>query len=169
LALKQFFIGRECTVLLLDDLTSDSEDLQLQSIAHGVLSLEQLSPEYGAERRRLRVMKLRGQAYRGGYHDFTIRRGRLHVFPRLIAAEHVHAQVRGVLKSGNTGLDALMGGGLQFGTAAVLLGPAGSGKSTTALQYARATAARGDRTAVFTFDERLETILERTAGLGMDI
>jgi circadian clock protein KaiC len=169
LALKRFFIGRECTVLLLDDLTSDPEDLQLQSIAHGVLCLEQLSPEYGAERRRLRVTKLRGQAYRGGYHDFTISRGGLDVFPRLIAAEHVHARERGLLKSGNAELDALMGGGLQFGTAVVLLGPAGSGKSTTAIQYARAAAGRGERAVIFTFDERLETILERTAGLGMDI
>jgi circadian clock protein KaiC len=169
LALKQFFIGRECTVFLLDDLTSETEDLQLQSIAHGVLSLEQLSPEYGAERRRLRIMKLRGQSYRGGYHDFTIIRGGLEVFPRLIAAEHVRAPERGLLKSGNAELDALMGGGLQFGTAVVLLGPAGSGKSTTALQFARTAAARGERTALFTFDERLETILERTAGLGMDI
>ena len=169
LALKQFFIGRECTVFLLDDLTSETEDLQLQSIAHGVVSLEQLSPEYGAERRRLRITKLRGQKYRGGYHDFVIEKGGLDVFPRLVAAEHDHGQERGLLKSGNAELDALLGGGLQYGTSAVLLGPAGSGKSTLALQYARAAAARGERAAVFTFDERLETILERTAGLGMDI
>jgi circadian clock protein KaiC len=169
LALKQFFIGRECTVLLLDDLTSETEDLQLQSIAHGVVSLEQLSPEYGAERRRLRITKLRGQSYRGGYHDFVVRRGGLDVFPRLVAAEHNVGQERGLLKSGNAALDALMGGGLQFGTSAVLLGPAGTGKSTTAFQYARAAAARGERAVVFAFDERLETILERTAGLGMDI
>jgi circadian clock protein KaiC len=169
LALKQFFISRECTVFLLDDLTSETEDLQLQSIAHGVVSLEQLSPAYGAERRRLRVTKLRGQSYRGGYHDFVVRRGGLDVFPRLIAAEHKLGQERGLLKSGNAELDALMGGGLQFGTSAVLLGPAGTGKSTTALQYARAAAARGERAVVFAFDERLVTILERTAGLGMDI
>lgn len=169
LALKQFFIGRACTVFLLDDLTSETEDLQLQSIAHGVVSLEQLSPAYGADRRRLRVTKLRGQSYRGGYHDFVVRRGGLDVFPRLIAAEHNLGQERGLLKSGNAELDALMGGGLQFGTSAVLLGPAGTGKSTTALQYARAAAARGERAAVFTFDERLETILTRTAGLGMDL
>jgi circadian clock protein KaiC len=169
LALKQFFIGRECTVLLLDDLTSETEDLQLQSIAHGVLSLEQLSPEYGAERRRLRITKLRGQSYRGGYHDFVVRRGGLRVFPRLIAAEHNLGQARGLLKSGNAELDTLMGGGLQFGTSVVLLGPAGTGKSTTAFQYARAAAARGERSVVFAFDERLETILERTAGLGMNI
>ncbi|MFO0889698.1 MAG: ATPase domain-containing protein [Isosphaeraceae bacterium] len=169
LALKQFFIGRECTVFLLDDLTSETEDLQLQSIAHGVLSLEQLSPGYGAERRRLRVTKLRGQSYRGGYHDFVIRRGGLDVYPRLVAAEHNQGRGRGLLKSGNAELDALMGGGLQYGTSAVLLGPAGTGKSTTALQYARAAAGRGERAVVFSFDERLETVLERSAGLGMDL
>jgi circadian clock protein KaiC len=169
LALKQFFIGRECTVFLLDDLTSETEDLQLQSIAHGVLSLEQLSPVYGAERRRIRVTKLRGQLYRGGYHDFAIRRGGLEVFPRLVAAKHNLGRERGLLKSGNAELDALMGGGFEIGTSVVLLGPAGTGKSTTALQYARAAAGRDERAAVFAFDERLETILERTRGLGMDI
>jgi circadian clock protein KaiC len=169
LALKQFFIGRACTVFLLDDRTSESEDLQLQSITHGVVSMEQLSPEYGAERRRIRIMKLRGQKYRGGYHDFVIQAGGLSVFPRLVASEHKHGQRRGLLKSANTELDALMGGGLQYGTSAVLLGPAGSGKSTLAIQYARAAAARGERASIFAFDERLETILERTEGLGMDI
>jgi circadian clock protein KaiC len=169
LALKQFFVGRECTVFLLDDKTSEPADLQLQSIVHGVVTLEQLSPEYGAERRRLCVLKLRGQAYRGGYHDFIIRRGGLAVFPRLIAAHHKRDQQRGLLKSGNADLDDLMGEGIQYGTSAVLLGPAGSGKSTVALQYARAAAARGERAVVFAFDERLQTILERTSGLGMDI
>jgi circadian clock protein KaiC len=169
LALKQFFIGRECTVFLLDDLTSETDDLQLQSIAHGVLSLEQLAPEYGAERRRVRVTKLRGQKYRGGYHDFVIQTGGIDVFPRLIAGEHSRGQKRGLLKAGNADLDALLGGGLQYGTSAVLLGPAGSGKSTLAMQYARAAAGRGERAAVFAFDERVETILERTTGLGMDI
>src|SRR5947209_6895063 len=129
LALKQFFIGRECTVFLLDDKTSETEDLQLQSIAHGVLSLEQLSPEYGAERRRIRVTKLRGQKYRGGYHDFVIATGGLDVFPRLVAAEHDHGQKRGLLLAGNAELDALLCGGLQYGTSAVLLGPSGSGNS----------------------------------------
>ena len=169
LALKQFFIGRESTVLLLDDLTSHANDLQLQSITHGVVTLGQLSPEYGAERRRLRIMKLRGQKYRGGYHDFLIQKGGLDVFPRLIAGEHVQGANRGLLKSDNKELDALLGGGLQYGTSAVLLGPAGSGKSTLALQYARAAAGRGERSVIFAFDERVETILERTAGLGMDI
>src|SRR4051812_33478253 len=116
LALKQFFIGRECTVFLLDDLTSESEDLQLQSIAHGVVSLEQLSPTYGAERRRLRIAKLRGRSYRGGYHDFVVKRGGLEVFPRLIAAEHNRGMSRGQLESGNAALDTLLGGGLPYGT-----------------------------------------------------
>jgi circadian clock protein KaiC len=129
LALKQYFVGRQCTVFLLDDLTSETEDLQLQSIAHGVVSLEQLSPEYGAERRRLRITKLRGQKYRGGYHDFIIERGGLDVFPRLVAAEHEGSLQRGLLKSGNKEVDSLLGGGLPYGTSAVLLGPAGSGKS----------------------------------------
>jgi circadian clock protein KaiC len=169
LALKQFFVGRECTVFLLDDKTSDPTDLQLQSIVHGVVTLEQLSPEYGAERRRLRVLKLRGQAYRGGYHDFILKRGGLQVFPRLDSAGPMNDRRQGLLKSGNPDLDALMGGGVQYGTSAVLLGPAGSGKSTVALQYARAAAARGERAVVFAFDERLDTILERTAGLGMDL
>jgi circadian clock protein KaiC len=169
LALKQYFVGRECTVFLLDDLTSEAEDLQLQSIAHGVVSLEQLAPEYGAERRRLRVTKLRGQKYRGGYHDFVITTGGLDVFPRLVAGEHDRGQKRGLLHAGNKELDALLGGGLQYGTSAVLLGPAGSGKSTLALQYARAAAGRGERAVVFAFDERLETMLERTEGLGMGL
>lgn len=169
LALKQYFIGRDCTVFLLDDLTSETEDLQLQSIAHGVISLEQLSPDYGAERRRIRIIKLRGQKYRGGYHDFIINTGGLQVFPRLIAGEHIQPQKRGLLKSGNAEMDSLVGGGLQYGTSVVLLGPAGSGKSTLAIQYARAAAARGERSVIFAFDERLETLLERTTGLGMDI
>jgi circadian clock protein KaiC len=169
LALKQFFLARGCTVFLVDDKTSAMEDLQLQSIAHGVITLEQLSPEYGAERRRLRITKLRGQKFRGGYHDFVIRKGGLGVFPRLVASEHNHGSQRGLLKSGNAELDALLGGGIHLGTSVVLLGPAGSGKSTVTIEYARAAAARGERSAIFTFDERLDSILERTQGLGMDI
>lgn len=169
LALKQYFIGRECTVFLLDDMTSEGEDLQLQSIAHGVVTLEQLSPDYGAERRRLRVLKLRGQKYRGGYHDFLIATGGLDVFPRLVAGEHARGQKRGLLKSENAELDALVGGGLQYGTSTLLIGPAGSGKSTMAMQYVLAAAARGERAVIFSFDERMDTILERTEGLGMDL
>jgi circadian clock protein KaiC len=169
LALKQYFIGRACTVFLLDDMTSETEDLQLQSIAHGVVSLEQLSPAYGAERRRLRVLKLRGQKYRGGYHDFVIATGGLDVFPRLVAGEHARGPKRGLLKSGNAELDALVGGGLQYGTSTLLIGPAGSGKSTLAIQYARAAAGRGERSVIFCFDERVDTILERAEGLGMGL
>ncbi|MFO0953705.1 MAG: ATPase domain-containing protein [Isosphaeraceae bacterium] len=169
LALKQFFIGRECTVFLLDDLTSGAEDLQLQSIVHGVISLERLSPEYGADRRRLRITKLRGQQYRGGYHDFAIRPGGLAVFPKLVASEHLRPHEPGLLASGNPEFDAMLGGGIPYGTSTLLLGPAGTGKSTTSLQYARAAAERGEHAIVFAFDERVETLLSRTAGLGMDI
>ena len=133
------------------------------------MSLERLSPEYGAERRRLSVLKLRGQMYRGGFHDFVILKGGLDVFPRLVAGEHVRGQKRGILKSDNAELDTLLGGGIQYGTSAVLIGPAGSGKSTLAIQYARAAAGRGERAVIFAFDERIETVLERTEGLGMDL
>lgn len=169
LALKQYFAGRECTVLMLDDKTSEAHDLQLQSIAHGVVTLEHLSPEYGAERRRLRVVKLRGQRYRGGLHDFNIATGGLDVFPRLVAAEHSGGQEPGVLTGGVAELDALLGGGLDHGTSVLLVGPAGSGKSSVAISYARASAARGERAALFAFDERAETLLRRAKGLGMDL
>jgi len=169
LALKQYFIGRSCTVFLLDDKVSGDEELKLQSIAHGVLTLEQLSPEYGAERRRLRVVKLRGRRYRGGYHDFIIERGGLAVFPRLAASDPGGSRGRGLLESGDEELDRMMGGGLPYGSSAVLLGPAGSGKSTLSLLYAQAAAERGERAVIFTFDEREQTILERTEGLGMPI
>jgi circadian clock protein KaiC len=167
LALKQFFIGRQCTVLLLDDRTSEGSDLQLQSIAHGVVSLEQLAPVYGAERRRLRVMKLRGSDFRGGYHDFTICQGGIVAFPRLVAAEHSQLFERGQMKSGVTALDKLLGGGPDRGTSTLFMGPAGSGKSTIAIQYAVAAAARGDHAAVFAFDESLATLRARSQSLGI--
>ena len=169
LALKQFFIGRKCTVLLLDDRTSEGSDLQLQSIAHGVVSLDQLSPIYGAERRRLRVMKLRGSSFRGGYHDFTIREGGIVVFPRLVASEHSEQFNRERIKSGVTALDALLGGGPDRGTSTLLMGPAGSGKSTIAVQYAVAAAERGDHAVIFAFDESLATLKARTEALGIQI
>jgi circadian clock protein KaiC len=130
LALKQFFIGRHCTVLFMDDRTSAAGDLQLQSLAHGVISLEQLSPEYGGSRRRLRVIKMRGSQFRGGYHDFVIETGGLRVFPRLIASEHEREFSRSVLSSGIPQLDDLLNGGLDRGTSNLFIGPAGAGKST---------------------------------------
>lgn len=169
LALKQFFIGRNCTVLLLDDRTSEGSDLHLQSIAHGVISLEQMAPVYGAARRRLRVMKLRGTDFRGGYHDFAIAKGGIEVFPRLVASEHSVPFDRQHIKSGVTALDLLLGGGLDRGTSTLLVGPAGAGKSTIAVQYAVAAADRGDHAAIFAFDESTETLKARTQGLGIEI
>ena len=167
LALKQFFIGRKCTVLLLDDKTSEGSDLHLQSIAHAVISLEQLAPVFGAARRRLRIVKFRGTDFRGGYHDFAIRQGGLVVFPRLVAVEHGEAFLQERIKSGVTALDALLGGGPDRGTSTLLLGPAGSGKSTIAVQYAVAAAARGDHSAIFAFDESTSTLEARTTALGI--
>ena len=170
LALKQFFAGRSCTVFFLDDKTATLDDnLQLESIAHGVISLEQLSPEYGAERRRLRISKLRGQKYRGGYHDFTIVTGGLSVFPRIVASEHVRVGESKVIKSGIAQMDALVGGGIEEGSSVLLLGPAGIGKSTLSLQYAVEGAKRGEASIVFAFDERIETMLHRTDGLGIPL
>jgi circadian clock protein KaiC len=169
LALKHFFAGRKCTVLLIDDLSSSAEDLQLHSIAHGVIALEQLALDYGAERRRLRVTKMRGIAFRGGYHDFTIERGGLSIFPRLVAAEH-HKEFHGeAISSGSQGLDALLGGGLHRGTSALLIGGAGVGKSTVAMTYAVAAAERGELAILFAFDEGLGTIFARADSLGVPL
>jgi circadian clock protein KaiC len=169
LALKQYFAGQQSTVLLLDDKVSDGQDLQVQSIAHGVLSLEHLAVEYGSERRRLRVVKLRGSRFRGGYHDFNIETGGVKVFPRLIAAEHRQTFVKESIKSGIRQMDSLLGGGLDRGTSTLVLGPAGSGKSTLAAQYAAAAAERGESSAIFVFDETRETYLARAAGIGNDM
>jgi len=169
LALKQFFTGRQCTVLLLDDRTSEVTDLQLQSIAHGVISLERRSPEYGVMQRRLQILKMRGRPFRAGYHDYTIVRGGLSVFPRLVAAEHQTDFAAEQVKSGVPELDALMAGGLDKGTSTLIMGPAGCGKSTLATQYAVTAAGRGERAALFVFEENLKTLLARSAGLGMDV
>jgi len=169
LALKQFFVGRKCTVILLDDRTSEGSDLQLQSLAHGVISLEQLSPAYGSERRRLRIVKFRGTDHRGGYHDFAIRRGGLNIFPRLVAIEHSEPFVPQRIASGVTALDKLLGGGPDRGTSTLLMGPAGSGKSTIGVQYAVAAAERGDHAVIFAFDESEATLEARTAGLGIQL
>jgi circadian clock protein KaiC len=169
LALKQFFGGHDCTVLMLDDRTGGTEDDHLQSIAHGVVMLEQLANQFGAERRRLRVTKMRGVAFRGGFHDFAIRRGGLDVFPRLVASEHMGEFVDQNLASGNQQLDRLLGGGLPTGTSTLLLGPAGTGKSTVATQFATAAAANGDRVAMFVFDENIGTFRSRSRKLGLPV
>jgi circadian clock protein KaiC len=169
LALKQFFVGHECTVLLLDDRTAAAGDLQLQSIAHGVVRLETLLPEFGGARRRLRIMKLRGVAYADGYHDYVIRTGGLEVFPRLVAAEHRVPFTRETVSSGVPALDALVGGGLGRGTTTLLIGPAGSGKSLLASHFVHQAASRGDRAAVFIFDEGIDTYFAGTTGIGLDM
>jgi circadian clock protein KaiC len=169
LALKQFFSGRNCTVLLLDDMTSNNHDLQVQSIAHGVVKLEQLNPEYGAERRRLVVIKYRGVSFRGGYHDYVIRRGGLEVFPRLVASEYRALAPLAKLSSGITDLDMLLGGGLERGTSTLIVGAPGAGKSSLATQFVVFAAAGGQRAALFVFDESLNTLLTRSAGLGIDL
>jgi circadian clock protein KaiC len=169
LALKQFFSGRQCTVLMLDDRTTEDDDRQLQSLAHGVISLESRPLEYGDERRRLRVVKLRGVRPRGGYHELAIMTGGLQVFPRLVAAEHRLDGLRDIVPSGVTELDALLGGGIHRGTATLVMGPAGSGKSTLALRFALAAAERGEPVALFAFDERPDTMLMRLDSVGMSL
>lgn len=169
LALKTFFTGRNCTVLLLDDRTGEGGTGQLESIAHGVIALEQMSNQYGAERRRLRVAKLRGVQFRGGFHHFAIRRGGLDVFPRLVAAEHHDEFPDSDLPSGIETLDQLLGGGIPFGTSTLLLGPAGTGKSTISTQFAVAAAKQQLRTAMYVFDENIGTLKRRSRKIGMPI
>jgi circadian clock protein KaiC len=170
LTLKQFFAGKNCTVLLLDDRTDDGSDGHLQSIAHGVVTLERLIPLFGSHRRRLRVTKLRGVDFRGGYHDFIIRKGGLDVFPRLVAAERGEPVSAGAASSGVPQLDAMLGGdGLDRGTSALFLGPPGTGKSALATQWALAAAQRGEHAAIYSFDESVATLERRSAGLNMDL
>jgi circadian clock protein KaiC len=169
LALKQFFAERKCTVLLLDDRTADPGGSLLESLAHGVITLEKESPMYGRTRRRLSVDKLRGVAFREGYHDFRIETGRLVVFPRLVAGEHHGHVALEPLPSGIEALDALLGGGPDRGTSTLFIGPAGVGKSSVASQYCAAAAARGERAAMFLFDESLDMLLARSASLGLRV
>ena len=169
LALKHFFARRDATVLLLDDLTAEVMDRTVHSIVHGVIRLEELSPDYGAERRRLRISKYRGRAFRGGYHDLVIRTGGVAVFPRLDAAEHRTGFERHQMTSGLAGLDDLLGGGIEQGSSTLILGPAGTGKSTFALQFASAAMKRGERAAIFVFDEELGLLFSRTRAMGYDL
>ncbi|MEG3082190.1 ATPase domain-containing protein [Sphingomonas sp. PB2P12] len=169
LALKHLFSTREVTVLILDDKGASGSDLQLHSIAHGVISLEQTLSGFGSQRRRLHVVKMRGVRYRGGYHDFEIERGGLRVYPRLVAAEHGRTYNDDAVSTGSEALDALLGGGLVPGTATLLTGPAGVGKTTTVVQCMVAALQRGERAAYFLFDERLPTLVKRSAALDLDI
>jgi len=169
LALKHFFSTRNCTVLFLDDKSGTGSDLQLHSIAHGVVSLDQILSGFSAQRRRLHVVKMRGVKYRGGYHDFEIERGGLRVYPRLVASEHETAEAGAAVSTGSLELDALLGGGLVPGTATLLTGPAGVGKTTASVQCMVAALKRGENAAYFLFDERMPTLLTRSASLGMDL
>ena len=169
LALKHFFLSRGCTFLLLDDPATKVGEHQFQTLAHGVLMLERVSPEYGRERRRIQVVKMRGVGFDGGYHDFCIQRGGLVVYPRLVAADHSRVYKPEHVSSGLPAMDALLDGGPSRGTANLIMGPAGSGKSTLCIQYALAAAERGEKAALFIFDERQETLMERCRGLGMNL
>ena len=169
LALKQFFVGRNCTVLFLDDTASSFQDLHVQTLAHGVIKLEQLYPEYGMERRRLCVVKYRGVAFRGGYHDYKIRRGGIEVFPRLVASEYRPPIQAEKLASGVAQLDTLLGGGVERGTSTLIVGAAGTGKSTLATQFVATAADRGQTAAMFIFDESFNTLLTRAAGLNINL
>ena len=169
LALKHFFATRHCTVLFLDDLTQREEDLGLHSLAHGVIRLEQIALTYGAERRRLRVYKMRGRAFHGGFHDFLIRTGGLEVFPRLVAGSHPQLKVTPEsAQSGIPELDDLVGGGLDYGTSTLIVGPSGSGKSTIAMQYADEALKRGEKALFISFDETQRIFHARAQGLGWD-
>src|SRR6185312_8740700 len=169
LALKHYFAQKGATVLLLDDLTTDTLDKTVHSIAHGVLRLEELAPEYGAERRRLKVMKYRGRAYRGGYHDFAIKTGGVQVFPRLVASEHKKDFSVSVVKSGIAELDLLLGGGVDKGSSTLVLGPAGMGKSLLVLQYANSAMRRGEKVGMFIFDEEISLLFRRAMAMGIDL
>jgi circadian clock protein KaiC len=168
LALKEFFAGRECTVVLLDDLTAGGADLQVESLSHGVMLLETLPFEYGRARRRLRIVKFRGVAAREGFHDFIIKKGGLEVFPQLVSAGADAPRPTSSVVSGVTELDQLLGGGLTWGTTTLLIGPAGTGKSTLGAQYAASGITR-EKAAIFLFDERMSTFITRCEALGMRI
>lgn len=169
LALKHYFARSGATVLMLDDLTTEANDKTVHSIAHGVVRLEELAPDYGPERRRLRVLKYRGRKFRGGYHDFAIAHGGVQVFPRLVSAEHKRAFDQELLRTDSAELNALLGGGVDRGSSVLLLGPAGSGKSLLTLTFIKTALERGERAAMFVFDEELPLLIERAKGIGIDL
>jgi circadian clock protein KaiC len=169
LAIKHHFAKMNATVLLIDDLTSDPIDKTVHSIAHGVMQLQQLAPDYGAERRRMRILKYRGQKYRGGYHDITIATGGVNVFPRLVASEHRTKFRRDQISTGIKAFDSLLGGGIEVGSSTLIIGPAGTGKSLIAVTFALAAVKRGEQAAIFVFDEELGLLYDRMLGLGIDL
>lgn len=169
LALKHYFAGSGATVMMLDDLTTDVNDKTVHSVAHGVIRLEELAPEYGAERRRLRVIKYRGRRFRGGYHDFAIHTGGVRVFPRLVSAEHKSDFDVQVLSTDSDELNALLGGGIDRGSSLLVLGPAGTGKSLLVLTFIKTAVERGEKAAMFIFDEERELLIRRARGLGIDL
>lgn len=169
LALKKFFTGKQTTVLLLDDLTIEASDRLLESIAHGVIVLQQTSPEYGAARRSLCILKVRAVKYQSGYHDFNIETGGIVIYPRLVATNRSAEFKARKASSHVEGLDALTGGGLDLGSTCLIMGPAGVGKSTIAMQFAYAAAERGEQVAFFIFDESLNTLLTRGRNTGIDL
>lgn len=171
LALKQFFAGRKTTVLLIDDLTGgeDGRDAHLHSLCHGVITLERLTLDFGAARRRMQVQKLRGVDFVAGYHDMVIRKGGLEIFPRLVAADHHAPFVGDPVASDVAELDALLGGGPLRGTSTLITGPAGTGKTTIALQYVYAACERGEHCVIYEFDERVGTMLARAKEFDLGI
>jgi circadian clock protein KaiC len=169
LSLKHYFAQKDATVLLLDDMSSETNDKTVHSIAHGVIRLEELSPDYGAERRRLRIIKYRGRRYRGGFHDFAIGRGGVQVFPRLVSAEHKTAFKREIVPTASEGMNSLLGGGIERGSSVLIIGPAGAGKSSLALTFVQSAIERGENAAMFVFDEELGLLFYRALGLGIDL
>jgi circadian clock protein KaiC len=169
LAIKHHFAKLGATVVLLDDLTAESTDKTVHSVAHGVILIEELAPDFGAERRRVRIMKYRGTKYRGGFHDFTIMTGGVKIFPRLVASEHRKAFKRTLLSTDIKEFDALLGGGIDTGSSTLILGPSGTGKSLIAISFVMAAIARGEKAAIFVFDEELGLLFERMKGLGFDL
>lgn len=169
LALKHYFARHGATVLMLDDLTSEATDKTVHSVAHGVVRLEEMLPNYGSERRRVRVLKYRGRSFRGGYHDFSIKTGGLQIYPRLVASEHRTAFDRSAAPSDIMGLDALLGGGVERGSSTLVLGPTGTGKSLLTLHFALAAIRRGEPVGLFIFDEEVGLLTARARGLGIDL
>jgi circadian clock protein KaiC len=170
LALKHFLALQECTTLFLDDLSQAQEETSLHSLVHGVVRLHQTALQFGGDRRRLQISKMRGRGYKGGYHDYVIRKGGLTVFPRLIAAEHETEREKAEpVTSGMDELDALLGGGLTRGASTLIMGPSGTGKSSLTLQFVSAALARQEKVLMVSFDETRRILLTRAEGMGIDL